>query len=195
MKDLEKLEIIRNNFYLKRQVLDKKEMTFLLNRETLKNKLINILSPSYFKKKQLILEGFIGVVYTYKIISGDILSEKNIPTFTLFAPRSTLMFDKDLFLNVIKKIEDDIVSKKTSKFLNYYKINTARPVYYKLPTKYAGDKLIYLNYVEAVRSHNSNLKLGFNYVLYAPSITKEVMYLPSRYANEKLFLKEENKND
>lgn len=177
----ETLTIVARNYLIKREGFSKNDLNFILNRESFSTKLINIFSSTYLKKKKLVLNGNVGVCFTFKMDHGDILSNKNFPTFSLISFNQAHSVDKDYYLSVIGKIEDDILSGVKSKFLNYYENINSRPYYMEVPSKYTSGGLVYLTYIEGVKAHQLNLGLGLNYVLYNKNLTSEVIYLPSRY--------------
>lgn len=181
------LEKVSQHFAFKRMTFDVKEYNFILNRETVRTRLIDFLSKDYYQRKKLVDEGFIGACYTYRINYSD-GKDKNHRSVALFAPNLNLMIDQDFFLRILSNIEKLRLEKKKTfkqrKFLNYFDLTDAKPQYYKLDESLTEGKRVYLQYIELIPLLNPNLQIGLNYVLYAPLITKELLYIPEKFIQE-----------
>lgn len=165
---------------------DKKDYNYLLNRENVRSFLVDFLSKDYYRRKDLIDKGYIGVAYTYRVHFSD--GDKHHRSFALFTPNLKLMIDENFYLGVLKNI-DDLRQKtnksfKEKKFLNYVDGIETKPQYYQLDHNLTDGKRVYLQYIEVIPQLNPNLKLGMNYVLYAPLITKEIRYVAEKYITE-----------
>lgn len=177
------LKSVSEHFFLKRLTFEKEDFEYILNRKKMMNRFTDFLTRAYYQRKKLVKDGFVGVCYTYRIVYSD-GKGKNHRTFALFSPNTALMLDEAYFTRVITNIEEARTKDKrfaTKKFLNYYSLVEAKPRYYDVDRKLTEDKIVFLQYIELIPSLNPNLKLGLNYVIYAPLISKELLYLPESY--------------
>lgn len=187
MINIEQLEKINEHFIAERIHFDQKDFEYILNRGKLSTRFNDFLTIAYYQRKNLITKGFIGVCYTYKIALSD-GKEKNHRTFALFSPNRNSMIDEQYYQRVIKNIDKlakkSTTSYKEKKFLNYYSLVDSKPRYFKIDPKLSEGKILYLQYIELIDALNPNFKLGLNFVIYAPLISKELIYLPKKYIIE-----------
>lgn len=178
---------VSQHFAYKRMTFDVKDYQFILNRETVRTRLIDFLSKDYYQRKKLVDDGFVGVCYTFRINYSD-GKDKNHRSVAFFAPNLNLMVDQAFFLRILSHIEKLRHEKKKSfkqrRFLNYVDLIDAKPQYYRLDESLTEGKRVYLQYIEIIPLLNPNLQIGLNYVLYAPLMTKELLYIPEKLIQE-----------
>jgi len=183
----ETLEKTSDNFSYQRMLFKKEDFAFILNREKIVSRFNDFLTRAYYQRKRLVEEGFVGVCFTYKINYSE-NQTKNHRTFALFCPSKSIMVDESFFVRVIHNIEDLLTTKgltyKQKKLVNYYRLVDAKPRYYKLDKSLTEGKIVYLQYIELISNLNQDLKPGLNYVLYAPFVSKELLYLPNKYIKQ-----------
>lgn len=188
MINLEELQLISEEFIKARASFEKGDFMYILNRTTFATRFNDFLTSNYYKRRQLIEKGFVGVCYTYKVIYSD-GKNKNHRTFALFSYNQNIMVDDSYYKRVIANIENLKKEKslpfKLKKFMNYYSLVDSKPTQYKLDYSLTEGKDIFLHYIELVPQLNPGLKLGLNYVLYAPLVSKEIIYLPEKYIKTK----------
>lgn len=184
MINLATLEKTSDNFAYQRMLFKKRDFAFILNREKISTKLNDFLTRAYYQRQRLIAEGFIGLAYTYRI-NLSMGNNKNHRTFALFAPNKNLMVDEAFFLRVIDRIgklsDKKAPTYQEKKFLNYYQLVDAKPHHYKIDESLTEGKRVYLQYIELIPHLNPSFNLGLNYVIYAPLVSIEILYLPEKY--------------
>jgi len=183
----ETLEKTSDNFSYQRMLFKKEDFAYILNREKTLNKFTDFLTRAYYQRKRLVEDGFVGVCFTYKINYSE-GQAKNHRTFAFFCPSKSVMVDEGFFVRVIHNIENLLKTKgltyKQKRLINYYRLVDAKPRYYKLDKSLTEGKIVYLQYIELISNLNPDLKPGLNYVLYAPFISKELLYLPNKYIKQ-----------
>ncbi|HKM02961.1 MAG TPA: hypothetical protein VJZ31_03450 [Bacilli bacterium] len=184
MINLESLEKTIDNFAYQKMLFKNEDFAYILNREKITSRFNDFLTRAYYQRQNLVKEGFIGVCYTVRVAYSE-GKDKNHVTLALFAPNRALMVDEKFFVRIIKNIEalNQKKNKKYSekKFLNYFNSSEARPRYYKIDESLTEGKRVYLTYIELIPHLNPHFQPQLNYVIYAPLVSKELIYLPERY--------------
>ena len=184
--DFEKIIQEANVLYEKERLsFTKKDYAFLLNRETLKNRLLGFLTLNYYKRKKVFENGKVSFGYVFQQWDFHKGSYEH-PIWILHSPSLKVEKNPSMYEEICKKIRDlqgkyDFLDKKTKEFLHLINEPLSRVSSYLLPESFYLDVPIYLTITEWIIAHISTLHLGLNLILSAPSSSKEIFLLPEKY--------------
>lgn len=185
----EEINKIRIHYQESKLLFNKDEIDYLTLRHDKKRRLIGIFTKSYWKRKELFLNGNIFYSYIFKeyqLPHNDSLTDSAI--WMLLSPHQ--MFDQnpnkyleivDMLNNLLKKKK---VSLKERKLQHVLKDNLSEPAYYILPFELTEGHLVYLCSAYVKKPHTPSFHLGINLVISSPLISKEVALLPNKYWTE-----------
>lgn len=169
----------------KRASFSKPEIKALAGK-TGKDAMLGFLTANYYKRTKLIQNAEIIYGYVYKDYSSDPNeSALHRPTWVLFSPSGEFSSNPELYKDCVSKIHE-FTSKAPSdhKLKKLYHILSnpfADADKLELPEFLSGGKLIYLSILYVYSANMPFFHLGTNMFLFAPSISKEILYLSPAY--------------
>lgn len=185
----EEIKKIRINYQEAKLFFTKDEIDYLTFRHDKKRRLIGIFTKSYWKRKELFLNGNIFYCYVFKeyqLPHNDSLTDSAI--WMLLSPHQMYDQNPGKYLEIVEALNDLLKKKKVSskerKLQHLIKENLSEPSYYILPFDLTDGHLVYLCSAYVKKPHTPFFHLGINLVLSAPHISKEVALLPSKYWTE-----------
>lgn len=186
----------REDFDKKKIDFTKKEINYLIGRDTFRGRFYGFLTFAYCRRPRLVKEGFLTYGLTIRIYRDSFLDNKPISTWVLFSPLSE--FDKDPLMlldvkdNLDKFVEKGIKHTKYKKLFIALTGELSEPQYLEIPKEFSNGKLVYLSYVELREGRIPQYRVGVNLILMNQKISKEIMYLPSIYWSDE-YSKQYNK--
>jgi hypothetical protein len=174
---------------LKRATLSKEEISFIGDKDTLRGKICGFMTAPYYKRTNLITSSELAWAYVFKEWSNDTSSnEVRHPTWLLFSPSREIQLDPSPLENISAQLLSIALDKtsdhETKKLFKLIHENLSDAAYYEIPGQYTGGVLCYLSIVYVENRLNPFFRLGYNYILMSPSVSKEVLYLPERFMSE-----------
>jgi hypothetical protein len=108
--------------------------------------------------------------------------------WVLFSPAKEFADDPNLYVSVLNALQAIELPKRPSNELRrlHTMLNAelSEPKYYLIPEPYAQGHLVYLSMAYHRPWHNNNMKLGINPFIIGSLISKEILYLPTKYWDE-----------
>lgn len=184
MDYMKALEDTRAFYYEKRTKLTKDEMSYLLGRDRLKGKLLGFMEGRYYKRRKLLLEG--EVIYGYVFQEYD--PAKNAPykaIWVLHSPSLEYQENPKALFEVARSIEEAQIDKKVGKillnFMKKVKEELSEGFYIEVPSRFTGGDLVYLSIPYLKKDRFEGMRLGPNFFVAAPMISKDLWPLPASY--------------
>ena len=166
--------------------LSKDDIRHIADKDNGPGRMLGLFTISYWKREKLIKESNVVIGYAFKTFQfeGE-LRDMTYPSWVLFSPDKSVIeepgFYEKVTTNLGKFIEEsprDKVGKKLKRLLSD---NLAEVAYFELPRELTDGKLVYLSVNHVRRNNMPDFKLGHSLLLMAPTISKEVIYLPPKY--------------
>jgi hypothetical protein len=183
---------INANWLVARTSFTKANIAHISDKDTFRGKICGFMTSSYHKRSKLINQGEIYYAYVFKTWTND--NSDNMvryPTWLLFSPSLTIRENPKLLLEVAKKIQaytgNGAPDKATEKVMRLIEEPLSDGSYIELPSSLAGNQLVYLSIVYCQMHLNPFFRLGLNLIIAAPSISKEVLYLPEEYMPKEFY--------
>jgi len=188
MFDRKALDNLQNNFVEKRLSFKKNDIAYIAGKDTFKGKMLGFLTMDYYRREKLIAGGDIVYGYLFRTWTNEITYTRPYPLWVLFSPAKEFADNPELYVDILKSLQAIELPKRGPKDLRtlHTMLNAelSEPRYYLIPEPYARGRLVYLSMLYLRPVHNSNLRLGINPFIIAPSISKEILYLPARLWTE-----------
>lgn len=172
----------------KRLSFKKNDIAFIAGKDTFKGKMLGFLTADYYRRSKLIMEGNIIYGYVYRTWTNEVTYTRPYPTWVLFSPAKEFIDNPQLYATISTNLQAIELPKHPTAELR--KLHTmlnaelSEPKYVMIPEPYAQGHLVYLSMVYLRTSHNNNLRLGINPFIIAPTISKEILYVPTMYWTE-----------
>ena len=180
---------INQEWFQKWVTLDKKEISYISNKETFRTRLVGFMTSSYFKRSQLIKEGDILFAYSFKEWTNEVRKEIfDYPTWIIFSPEKKINENPEILKEIAARVLslcDGAPSSKEEK--NIKKLVTeylSDCSYVEISSSLTGGELAYLSIIYRHLTLNSEFHLGLNLIIANQSLSSEVIYLPEKYWNE-----------
>lgn len=181
----EKLSKISEKYDQLKVRFSKEDVAFIANKDTPRGRLLGFLTTDYYRRENLIREGTIVYGYTFRTHKTTDSMDRLYASWLLFSPSKAVNDDVNIYLKIIDNLDSLKEKKHPSSIERKLQIalggELSEPKYLEVPAPYNEGYLIYLQYCEVKPNHTPNLELGPNYIIIAPSKSKEVIYLPERY--------------
>lgn len=181
----EALEKTRAYYKEKQPTLSKDEVSFILGRDTLRGKLLGFMERRYYKRKKLVRDGEVVVGYAHKDFRPGGGNAETFPVWVFHSIDRKYEEDPSLFLQIPAKIEESRNIKEPGKelkrFLHVLDEPYADASFLEVPSEVGLDGLVYLSVVYLRADRLLDFRLGYNFFLGDPSISKEILFLPARY--------------
>jgi hypothetical protein len=183
------LQTDNDAWILKRASLSKEEISFIADKDTLRGKICGFMTAPYYKRTALIETSELVWAFVFREWSNDTSSnEVRHPTWLLFSPSREIQLNPAPLENISAKLLsielDKNSSRVTKKLFKLLHEDLSDASYYEIPSEYTGGVLCYLSIVYVEHHLNPFFRLGYNYILMNPSVSKEVLYLPERFMSE-----------
>ena len=186
MFDQKLIKDLESDFKGKLLTLTKDEKNHLVDKDTMRGKLLGIFTSAYYKRYRLFEQGMFAYSYVFKSWNNSFGSDKPYPVWMLFSP-------EEYFLKSPYELEN--ITAKLGQFVKEYeqkdKINRklfinlteplSEPTYFQLPMKFSNNHLVYLHMTYLSPTQLPHFTLGYNVVCFNPNISKEVMFLPEYF--------------
>ncbi|MDY0345692.1 MAG: hypothetical protein WCR77_03155 [Bacilli bacterium] len=184
-----KLQKDLTDYYLEKKLSFKKEdIAYIAGKDTFKGKMLGFLTTDYYRREKLIRGGQLIYGYVYRTWTNEVTYTRPYPMWILFSPAQEFIDNPDLYSLVLTALQAIELPKRGQSELR--KLHTmlnaelSEPKYVLIPEPYAQGHLVYLSMTYHRPWHNNNLKLGINPFIIGLSISKEILYLPTKYWNE-----------
>lgn len=185
--DFEKCILDLNSHWLiQRASLSKEDLAYLSYQDTFRHRLEGFMTNTYYRRKKMIMGSDILYCYVFQDWSND---ERGMgdeyPTWMLFSPSSKINNNPALLKEIsakvlsIKKAEPQNKEEKELKKLLVETLSDCS--FFEIPPSYSLGNLIYLSIVYLHTDHVPFFHLGLNLILSNPSLSKEVLYFPTKY--------------
>lgn len=180
------IEQINQTWLEKRVSLSKEDIAYIANKDTLRGKMLGFMTAPYYKRSNLIKQSEIFYAYVFKEWTNNVDGpDPQHPTWMLFSPSRTFNEHPEKLKEIAEGLEQLKVDKGSSKDLIklYNLINEplSDTSYFEIPEPYNHGELVYLSIVYVIASLMPYFHLGLNLIMANQSVSKEVLYFPSRY--------------
>lgn len=181
----EEVQKAEKEFLEKRIAFSKKDDVFLTNRLTFRNKMLGFLTADYYKRKKLFHEGHIYLAYAFQEWEFHKGSMEH-PVWVLFSPSLSLQDNPEILEEIAKKIGDlkgktEGLTKEEKQLIHYVREPLSRPKYFEIPSSIEKRFPIYLSVTDWILTHISSFHLGYNLIICAPNLSKEIFFLPEKF--------------
>jgi hypothetical protein len=184
------LEIDNNNWELRRASLSKEEIAYIGDKDSFRGKIHDCFTIHYYKRGKLIQASTLVYGYVFKSWTNeDIATSYRYPTWVLFSPSKEVNDNPSILQKVAQNLLNMEVSKENHTLYELVHEPLSDTSYFEIPPSYSEGKLVYLSVIYLESHLNPDFKLGLNILLIAPSVSKEALYLPTKYYSS--FFKEE----
>ena len=158
-------------------------LSFLLNRDSLRTRLLGFMTRAYWSRKKLLKQG--KVIYAYAFREWG-FGERSLehPVWILHSPSMKVMEHPEILKNaaelLMKKEEWPPMGKKEADALAHAFEPLARPMFLPLPEGF-GEVPLFLSVLDWIPQHLQEFRLGLNLIIQNPSVSKESILLMERY--------------
>lgn len=179
-----------NDFWDKRRpVLEKDEIKHIADKDHADGIMLGILSWKYINRSKMISNSNIAYGYVFKAYQAEEEeSAKHFPVWVLFSPAEEVNSNPLILKNAAEKLrtasEGQPADKAERKLFAKVLEPSADADFVELPEKYTDGHLVYFSITYLRTNVMPEFKLGLNLMLIAPSITKELLFLPPQYWDE-----------
>lgn len=188
MDNLLDLSKMNEKYQALKATFSRDDIAYIANKDTGRGKLIGFLTFDYYRRESLIKEGNIVFGYVIKTYKQEDNPLKNYASWLLFSPSKVVNDHPEIYLKIVENLELLKTKKHLDKFERPIKVallgELSEPKYLEIPAPYNEGHLVYLQYCEVKPHQTPNLNLGLNFLIIAPAISKEVIYLPERYLHD-----------
>jgi hypothetical protein len=164
-----------------RKTFTKEDILRYISRTTLKDRMINFMSRSHYKRKELFIYGAIMYVYTFKINNFDPIYGNYTDTWVLYSPDIDFRKDPNLYKEISAKLNDFLDDKlpyKNKKLRSAIASIENSYMYQPLPKEISDKYEVYYNNVLCDNRLCKNIELGLNLAFSNKSLSKEMIYVP-----------------
>lgn len=176
------LEKMNNDWLLKRASLSKEEISYISDKDSFRGKIHDCFTLRYHKRSELIKGSSLVYGYAFKSWTNeDIAMAYRYPSWVLFSPSKEVNDNPLLLQKTAQNLLKMELTKENKTLYNLVHEPLSDTSYFEIPSIYSEGKLVYLSVIYLEAHLNPDFKLGVNLLLMAPSISKEVIYLPTKY--------------
>ncbi len=202
MNEKELLDELRENYQGLRFSFNQEEVKFQCLRNYRQGKLHGLFTRAYWKRKELFQKGQIAYGYVFKEYRpqiDDLYSD--YPIWVLLSPNHEFETSPDKYLIIVDRLNQFLKqkahSRKDKQLQRILEGELSEVYYYILPSYLTEGALVYLCTTYVRHTHTPLFHLGLNPILYAPTISKEIMILPNKYWTKAWnnYYQEEHKDD
>lgn len=175
---------MRRDFYARRLSFGKEEISFALDRDTFRGRLIGFLTPEYRKRKKLLMEGEVVLGYAFK----EFLPRPDSAyarLYVLYSPESIFEQKPALYAENANLIETYRFPKKPAKAERGFKTALIEPyadaMGLEVPTDIVPGRLLQLFIIDYRKERYPETRLGYNFFIHSPAISRELMMLAPRF--------------
>lgn len=176
---------LAENFNSQRLSFKKEDISFIAGKDTFKGKMLGFLTRDYYRREKLIKEGNLIYGYAFRTWTNEITFTKPYPVWFLFSPAPEFLEKPMLYMEILTSLQAIELPKhgnnELRKLFTILNAELSEPKYYLVPEPYAQGHLVYLSMMYLRPSHNNNFRLGVNPLIVAPTISKEILLLPTKY--------------
>jgi hypothetical protein len=170
----------------KRASFDKKELTYLANKDTFAGRRLGFMTRAYYQREKMIKSSDIYYAYAFQSWNNAVSnSQSSYPTWLLFSPDTAVNENPA----ILKEISAKVLSIKQKEATNREEKELKKDVAevlsdvacLVLPQAYSLGHYVMLSIIDMPYQHVSSYHLGLNLIMANFSLSKEVRYLPERY--------------
>ncbi|MDO5329984.1 MAG: hypothetical protein Q4F15_00945 [Bacillota bacterium] len=170
----------------KRPGLSKDEIKHISDKDHADGLMLGIFSWKYLNRGKMISNSTLAYGYVFKAYQAEEEeAAKHYPVWVLFSPSDEVNSDPAILKTAAEKLrtaaEGKAANKDEKKLFAKVVEATAEADYVELPEAYTDGKLVYLSITYLRTNVMPDFKLGLNLLLIAPSVSKEVLFLPPEY--------------
>lgn len=171
---------------IKRGTLDKSDLAYIANKNSIKGKLLGFMTSAYYKRTKLIENSTVVPAYVFQDWSNDVEGRSALfPTWLLFSPSKLVNQTPSLLKKVAENLQqlklETPKEKDLIKLRNLINEPLSDCAYVEIPSIYSENQLVYLSIVYVNLNLNPSFHLGFNLILMNSSASSEVLYFPEKY--------------
>lgn len=171
---------------VRRASLSKEDLAYISYQDSFRHRLEGFLTQAYYQRKKMIPSSEIFYAYVFQDWNNDETGlGEEYPTWLLFSPSKEVNQNPILFKKVaanLQSIKEKEVASKEEKELQKLLIEPLSDCsFFEIPASLSEGKLLYLSIVYIHLERVSCFHLGLNLILSSPSISKEVLYFPTRF--------------
>jgi hypothetical protein len=177
---------INNSWLVQRASLSKDDLAFIGNKSTLHGKMLGFLTSSYYKRNNLIKQSEVFYAYVFKEWSNEFGgNDKQHPTWMLFSPSASFKEHPEKLKKVAEALQgltkEKLDSAEEKHLFNLINEPLSDCSYFEIPQNISYGDLVYLSIVYVMPDLVQPFHLGLNLMLANQSVSKEVLYFPTRY--------------
>ena len=165
--------------------LTKEELRFIAGKDSWANRRLNMFSLSYFRREKLVEESDVLFAYVFKALEIGEDAAHFYPTWMLFSPEAFYNDHPENLAALLTKVQAATAAPKKGGKRDSLEIamneKLAEAAYLRIPDALTDGHTAYLSIVYCRRSTMPSLRLGPNFVLAAPKVSKEILFLPQTY--------------
>ena len=184
MENKETLKKINSIYHELVGTLDKRDISFIAGKDTLRNKMLNIGRASYFKREKLISNG--ELLYGLSFMANNPVKESDRPyaSHVVFSYEQLFKTSPFLYQNYIDLFIQFLENNQSMKYKKMHNIlfsDMAEPSYFLIPPELVDNHILYISLVYVRPFSNPDFKLGINLIIANSLVSKEIIYLPTMY--------------
>jgi hypothetical protein len=173
----------------KRASFSKEELAYLAYQDTFRHRLEGFMTRVYYQRKKMILQSDLFLAYAFQDYSNDPASP-SYPTWLLFSPSSEVnqnpVFLKEISAKVLSIKGKEHLPKEEETLRKLVEEPLSDCAFVEIPASLSGGHLVYLSIVYVHPERIPSFHLGLALICSAPSLSKEVIYLPLNFYPEEL---------
>lgn len=184
MLKLDRAFIEATNEQYQEQVLTltKEEKKVLARKDTFRKSMIGFLTPDYYKREKLILNGKVVYGYIFKTRrTGD--EDEPIQVWILTSPEDYFLDHPEDFQKIAQNLgninfQEKEKDKSIKIFKNILQEKNIELKYREVPAIYAEEHVVFISVVLFHKDESFDFKHGINLFIGAQEISKELLFLP-----------------
>ena len=170
----------------KRGALDKSDIAYIANKNSVKGKLLGFMTSAYYKRTKLIENSTIVPAYVFQDWSNDAEGRSTLfPTWLLFSPSKLVNQTPSLLKKAAENLQQLKLAapkdKNLIKLRNLINEPLSDCAYIEIPSTFSENQLVYLSIVYVNLNLSPSFHLGYNLILMNSSVSSEVLYFPEKY--------------
>lgn len=183
--DREFLNQVREHYQKAALLFDKDDKKYNECKDTFRGRLTGFLTPEYYQRKKLFLNGEINYGYVYRSFQTP-EQQDYILTWVITSPEEYYLDHPEelsLISEALSNIDFSVKTKdkKLRTFINLLQQKYSEFRYLEIPAIYTANHLAFLSVVPFRLSHMASFRHGLNLIIQAKEISKEIFFLPDRY--------------
>jgi len=182
-------EKINSDWLLKRASFNKEDLAYLAYQDTFRHRLEGFMTRVYYQRKRMLSQSNLFLAYVFQDYSND-FNSGSYPTWLLFSPASEVNQNPALLKETATKVLSIKGRKDLSKEDETLRKLVEEPLsdcsFVEIPSSLSGNHLVYLSIVYVHPERIPSFHLGLALICSAPSLSKEVLYLPLKFYPDEL---------